>query len=61
MNACLRGIERGFFKGVCTLSNATAHPFDPTPPRNTKELEPCQWDPGPKRITPQATVSGDLA
>jgi hypothetical protein len=27
MYACLRGIERGFFEGVCTLSNATA----PTP------------------------------
>jgi hypothetical protein len=42
MYACLRGIERGFFEGVYTLSNATAHLCDPLAPRNTKELEPCQ-------------------
>ena len=45
MYACIPEIGGGFFEGVCTL---TQPPFlRPTPPRNTKEPEPWQWDSGP--------------
>jgi hypothetical protein len=36
MYACVHETGRGFFDGVCTPSNATAHFGDPPPPRNTK-------------------------
>jgi hypothetical protein len=32
MYACILEIRRGFFEGVCTPSNATAHSYDPPPP-----------------------------
>ena len=49
------------FRGVCTLSKATAIFHDPPLPHNTKEPE-SQWqDSGPKRITRRATVDGALA
>jgi len=51
MYACIPEIGRGFFKGVCTPSNATTNFRDPLPPRDTKEPEPCYWDSGPKWIT----------
>src|SRR5215204_46884 len=40
MYACVPENGCGFFEGVCTPSNATAHSCDPPPPRNTKEPEP---------------------
>jgi hypothetical protein len=60
MYACIPGTGRGFFEGVCTPSNATAHSYDPPQPP-TQRPEPRQWDSGPKRITSRATVDGALA
>src|SRR5215216_2032599 len=61
MYACIPENGYGFFEGVCTPRNATAHSCDPPPPRNTKEPEPWQWDSGPKWITSRATVDDALA
>ena len=43
MYACLYEIRGGFFSGGCAPSDATAHSYDPPPPRNAIEPEPCQW------------------
>jgi hypothetical protein len=40
MYACLYEIRGGFLEGVCTPSDATAHSYDPPPPRNTKTGAP---------------------
>jgi hypothetical protein len=61
MYAYIREAGRGFFEEVCVPSNATAHLYDPPPPRKAKEPEPRQWGSGPKRITRRATVDGPLA
>jgi hypothetical protein len=61
MYAYIREAWRGFFEGVCTPSNATAHLDDPPPPRNAREPEPRQWGSGPKWTTRRATVDGSLA
>ena len=58
MYAYTPDIGRGFFEGVCTPSNATAHSCDPPPPRNTKEPEPRYWDSGQKWIISCPTVRG---
>ena len=58
MYACIPEIGGGFFEGVRTPSDATAHSYDP--PRSTKNGAPWQGS-GQKRITSRATVSGDLA
>ena len=51
----------GFFAGVCTPCNATAHSCDPPSPRSTKEPKPhCQGS-GPMWIMRRVTVSGALA
>jgi hypothetical protein len=44
MYACIPEIERGFFEGVCTLSNATANFRDPPlPPLDSPPalFQPC--------------------
>jgi hypothetical protein len=41
MYACVLEIGCGFFSGVCTPSDATAHFRDPPPPRYAREPEPC--------------------
>ena len=46
MYAYIREAWRGFFEGVCTPSNATAHLDDPRPSRNAREPEPRQWGSG---------------
>jgi hypothetical protein len=61
MYACIPGTGVGFFKGVCTLSSATANSYDPPPPRNAKEPEPHRQGSGPMWITHRATVDGALA
>jgi hypothetical protein len=61
MYACTPEIERGFFEGVCTPSNATANSCDPPPPRYAIELEPWQWGSGPIWIMRRVTVDSDLA
>jgi len=33
MYACIPEIERGFFQGVCTPTNATANSYDPPHPQ----------------------------
>src|SRR5215217_8977434 len=58
MYVCILETGRGFFEGVCTPSNATAHSCDPPP---TQRPEPHCQDSGPKKITNRATVDGDLA
>jgi hypothetical protein len=59
MYACIHETRRGFFGGVCTPSDATAHSCDPPP--NAREPEPhCQGS-GSKWITSRATVDGALA
>jgi hypothetical protein len=59
MYACIPESGGGFFEGVCTPSNATAHSYDP--PRNAKEPEPRYWNSGPKRVMRRSTVRGDSA
>jgi hypothetical protein len=61
MYACVPEIERRFFEGVRTPSNATANSCDPPSLPNMKEPEPRYWDSGPKGITRRATVDGALA
>jgi hypothetical protein len=61
MYACISEIDGGFFEGVCTLSDATAHSYDPPPPRNTKEPESHWQGSGHMWITRRATVDGALA
>jgi hypothetical protein len=60
MYACISDIEGGFFEGVCTPSNATAHSCDPPPPPNTNTRVPTTGL-RPKRITSRATVDEALA
>jgi hypothetical protein len=50
MYACVRGIWRGYFKGVCTPSNAIANFRDPPPPLSAKEPEPRNWAPARKGL-----------
>jgi hypothetical protein len=61
MYAYIREAWRGFFEGVCTPSNATAHLDDPPPPRNAREPEPRQWGSGARRITSHPSAYGPLA
>jgi hypothetical protein len=61
MYACISEIERGFFEGACTPSNATANSYDPPPSLSAKGPEPhCQGS-GPMRIMRRLTVGGALA
>jgi hypothetical protein len=61
MYACIPDFGGGFFEGLCTPSNATAHSCDPSPPRIAREPEPLCQGSGPKWITRRATVGGALA
>ena len=61
MYAYTREAWRGFFEGVCTPSNATAHLDDPPPPHNAREPEPRQWGSGSMRFTSHPSAYGPLA
>jgi hypothetical protein len=61
MYACIPEIGGGFFEGVRAPSNATAHSYDPPPPRNAREPEPHRQGSGSKKITLRAIVDGVLA
>jgi hypothetical protein len=42
MYACVLEIGRGFFEGVCTLSNAIVHSYDPPhPPQHNRTGVPA--------------------
>jgi hypothetical protein len=49
MYACIRGTGRGFFEGVCTPSNATAHSCDPPYPVTGKNRSPGNGTPARSR------------
>jgi hypothetical protein len=40
MYAYIPDIGGGFFEGVCTPSNATAHSYDPPPPATHRNRNP---------------------
>ena len=57
MYDCVPENGGGFFEGVCTPSNATAHSCDPPlPTRSAREPESCWQGCGLKKITRHATV-----
>src|SRR5215207_9084776 len=61
MYACISETGRGFFEGVRTPSDATAHSRDPLHPCNAKEPEPHWQGSGPERINRRATVNRALS
>jgi hypothetical protein len=58
MYACISVIGYGFFEGVCTPSDATAHSCDPPPPGNAREPEPHWQGSGPRSYPTKLLLMG---
>jgi hypothetical protein len=50
MYACISETGRGFFEGVCTPSNATAHSYDPPHHATQEDRSPANGTPVRSRL-----------